>query len=72
MELAHPVGIDVLQVVLRLSFSVSFTRVHTLNDLTGDLNVFLTSHEDQHIPWREGEMYLEHLLNGTVHIVFTW
>ena len=42
----------------------------TLDDLAGDLNVFLTRHEDQNIARRERKMNLEDLLDRAIDIVF--
>jgi hypothetical protein len=42
-----------------------------LYDLTGDLNIFLPSHENEYISGREGKMNLKDLLHSTIHVVLT-
>ena len=49
--------------------SLQGRRRRTLNDLTGDLDVLLTGHEDEHVPWRVRQMDLEDLLDGAVDVV---
>lgn len=43
----------------------------SLYDLTGYLDVLLSSHEHEDIAWWQRQMDLQNLLYGTIHVVFT-
>ena len=44
----------------------------TLDDLTSDFDVLLSSHEDEDITRRKRQVDLQHLFDGTVDVVLTW
>jgi len=42
-----------------------------LYDLTSDLDIFLSSHENEDISRWKGKVNLQDLLHGTIHVVLT-
>jgi hypothetical protein len=44
----------------------------TLHDLTSNLDVFLTSHENENIPRRATEVDLQNLLDRRIYVIFAW
>ena len=45
-------------------------RQSLVDDLARNLDILLSSHEDQDITWRERQVNLQHLLDGAVDVVF--
>ena len=54
------------------TWPLSLPSALTSNDITGDLDLFLSRHEHQDVPHGGLEVYLNHLSHSTLHIVFTW
>ena len=48
-----------------------YIHVGTSNDLAGDLNFFLSGHEDQDVTEGGLEVHLQHLSHSALHVVFT-
>ena len=44
-------------------------RIHTTDDLAGDFDIFLASHEHQNIPRRKRKVDLQYLLDRTIYVI---
>lgn len=69
---AHPIAIAVLihKSVSPRTALVRWRLGLTLDDGTRGLDVLLTGHEDENVTSRLGQVDLQYLLDGTIHIIF--